>query len=119
MSLPYLQNPATSFPSDTPKAYCQPGVVKILARELGAAIDRADWVQAEIVRFSLNAVAGSTPPSAPAPAAVRPGCITGRWSMPDNELRERIRCYHATVNPAASFDEAEAYAAACGLVVIR
>lgn len=123
MSLPHLQNPATSFPPDTPISpvapYRQPGVMRVLARELGAAIDRADYSYAESVRFALNAVAEPPAASVAAPAPVRPGYITGAWLMPDNELRERIRCYHATVDPMASFDEAEAHAAACGLAVIR
>ncbi|SRX96068.1 hypothetical protein MSP7336_04343 [Mycobacterium shimoidei] len=121
----HLQHPATPFPSDTPippvAPYRQPGVMRVLARELGAAIDRADWAYAESVRFALNAVAGSTPPSAPAPAPapVRPGFIAGAWPMTPAETNERIRSYHATVMPSASFDEAEAHAARCGLAVIR
>ncbi|MBX8688110.1 hypothetical protein GO011_11800 [Mycobacterium sp. 20091114027_K0903767] len=113
------QHPAIPNLVDTPTAYPLPGVVRILCRELVAAIDRSDYRQAEIVRFSLNAIAESTPPSPPAPGPVRPGYITGAWLMPDNELRERIRCYHATVDPMASFDEAEAHAALCGLAVVR
>ncbi|MGV0675669.1 hypothetical protein ABQE62_05685 [Mycolicibacterium fortuitum] len=123
MSLPHLQVPATPNMDDTPippvAAYRQPGVMRVLDRELGAAIDRGDHSYAESVRFALNAIAESTPVSAPAPAPVRPGYITGRWSMTPAETNERIRSYHTTVNPAASIAEAEAYAATCGLVVIR
>ncbi len=113
----HLQHPATLNTDDTP--YPLPGVIRILCRELAAAVDRGDYRHAEIVRFSLNSVAESTPPSPPAPAAVRPGYITGRWSMTPTELNERMRSYFATVKPSASGAEAEAHAARCGLVVIR
>lgn len=125
MSLPHLQNPATSFPPDTPiqpvAPYRQPGVLRVLCRELSAAVERGDYRQAESIRFALNSVAESTPPTASvaAPAPVRPGYITGAWLMPADETRERIHTYYATVNPTASFDEAEAHAARCGLAVIR
>ncbi|SLF07161.1 hypothetical protein [Mycobacteroides abscessus] len=119
MSLPHLQNPATPNTDDTPKAYPLPGVVKILCRELAAAVDRGDYAYAESTRFALNALVESTPPSAAAPAPVRPGYITGAWPMTPAETSERIRSYHATVNPTASFSEAEAHAARCGLAVIR
>lgn len=121
MSLPHLQDPATLNTDDTPKAYPLPGVVKILCRELAAAVDRGDYRHAETVRFSLNAIAESTPPtaSAPAPAPVRPAYITGARPMPAGELRERMRSYFATVKPSASGAEAEAHAARCGLVVVR
>jgi hypothetical protein len=118
MSLPHLQNPATPD-TDTPTPYRQPGVMRVLARELGAAIDRADYAYAESVRFALNAIAESTPVSAPTPAPVRPGYITGAWPMTPAETNERMRSYFATVNPAASGAEAEAHAARCGLVVVR
>lgn len=112
----HRQNPAT-LNTDTPKAYPLPGVMRVLARELGAAIDRADYDYAEIVRFSLNAIAESTPPSATAPAPVRPGYLAGAWLMTAAETNERIEHYYDTVNPTASFSEASAHAAACGLVV--
>lgn len=118
----HLQHPATPFPSDTPiRPYRQPGVIRVLARELGAAVDRGDYRQAEAVRFALNAVAESTPPTASmaAPAPVRPGYLTGAWLMPADETRERIERYFDTVNPTATFAEASAHAARCGLVVIR
>lgn len=120
MSLPHLQNPATSFPSDTPVApYRQPGVMRVLCRELSAAVERGDYRQAESIRFALNSVAESTPVSAVAPAPVRPGYLTGAWLMTPAETNERMRSYYATVNPSAGIAEAEAHAARCGLAVIR
>ncbi|MDO2981393.1 MULTISPECIES: hypothetical protein [Mycobacteriaceae] len=124
MSLPHLQDPATPDTNDTPippvAPYRQPGVVRILCRELAAAIDRGDYRQAEATRFALNALVESTPPtSAPAPAPVRPGYIAAAWLMSADELSVRIRSYFDTVSPTATFAEAEAHAARCGLVVIR
>ncbi|ANO17378.1 Uncharacterised protein [Mycobacteroides abscessus subsp. abscessus] len=119
MSLPHLQNPATPNTDDTPKAYPLPGVVKILCRELSAAVERGDYRQAESIRFALNSVAESTPVSAVAPAPVRPGYLTGAWLMTPAETNERMRSYYATVNPSAGIAEAEAHAARCGLAVIR
>ncbi|RIS02754.1 hypothetical protein [Mycobacteroides abscessus] len=119
----HLQHPATPFPSDTPippvAPYRQPGVMRVLARELGAAIDRADWAYAESVRFALNAMAEPPAASVAAPAPVRPGYITGAWPMTPAETNERMRSYFATVKPSAPGAEAEAHAARCGLAVIR
>ncbi|OBA92975.1 hypothetical protein A5666_00080 [Mycolicibacterium fortuitum] len=53
------QNPATPPTTGTP--YGLPGVVKILAREFAAAIDRGDFAHAETIRFSINALAESKP----------------------------------------------------------
>lgn len=114
----HRQNPAT-LNTDTPTPYRQPGVMRVLARELGAAIDRADYAYAESVRFALNAMAEPPAASVAAPAPVRPGCLAGAWPMTPAETNERIERYYATVNPSASFSEASAHAAACGLVVIR
>lgn len=116
----HRQNPATLNTDDTPP-YPLPGVVKILCRELAAAVDRGDYAYAESTRFALNALVESTPPSASvaAPAPVRPGHLTGAWPMPAGELRERMRSYFATVKPSAPGAEAEAHAARCGLAVIR
>lgn len=116
----HRQNPATLNTDDTPVApYRQPGVMRVLCRELSAAVERGDHRQAESIRFALNAVAESTPVSAVAPAPVRPGYITGAWPMTRAETNERMRMYFATVKPSASGAEAEAHAARCGLAVIR
>lgn len=119
MSLPHLQDPATPDANDAPTHYRMPGVIRSVALQLAAAIERGDHQYAEAARYALNAVAAPPAASAPAPAPVRPGYITGAVSMTPDELSERIAHYFATVDPSASFSEASAHAARCGLVVIR
>lgn len=121
MTVPHPSIAATPNTVDTPVVpYRQPGVIRSVALQLAAAIDHGDYQYAEAARYALNAVVGSTPPtSAPAPAPVRPGYIAAAWLMSADETRARMRMYFATVNPSASIAEAEAHAAACGLVVIR